>query len=259
MSRAKIDYPYMMIIAVLIALYVFSEYFNGSGVMAVLLYGLVLGNRKAIGDMFKFQGLEDDTVTKLFQAEISFFISTFFFIYMGTMIHLSSMHILMMAGVATVALFIAKIFATYITTFGTRLAGLNKLIIFMQAKGIELAVLSIMLPSIILSQYADSPNLAYAKAQLSILPELSIAVILSSILINSIGVLFFKDRVQEMESGEEGKKEEEKIKKAVHEKLGSNKMPKRETKESDEEEKPESKTPETRKASGRKPGDILDE
>jgi cell volume regulation protein A len=259
MSRAKIDYPYMMIIAVLISLYVFAEYFQGSGVMAVLLYGIVLGNRKEIGEMFKFKGLEDDTVTRLFQAEISFFISTFFFIYMGTMVHVPSIHILQIAAVATAALFIAKIIATYITTFRSFLARYNKLIIAMQAKGIEIAVLSIMLPTIILSQYANSPNLAYAKAQLSILPELSIAIIVSSIIINSIGVFFLKDKINEMELGEEGKKEEEeKIRKAVHEKLGSNKMPKKDGEETGGQKKPEEKSQEGRKPAGKKPGDIID-
>ncbi|MCX6774349.1 MAG: cation:proton antiporter, partial [Candidatus Micrarchaeota archaeon] len=260
MSRAKVDYPYMMIIAVLISLYVFAEYFQGSGVMAVLFYGIVLGNRKEIGDMLKFKGLEDDTVTKLFQAEISFFISTFFFIYMGTMVHISSIsNIIEIALVAMAALSIAKIIASFISTFGTRLANYNKLIIFMQAKGIEIAALSIMLPTIVLSQYPNSPNLAVARSQLSMLPNLSIAVIILSIVINSIGVFIFKGRIQDMESGDEVRKEEkEKAKKAIHEKMGSNKMPKKENEESKEQEKPESKeNPEP--AKHRNPKDIIDE
>jgi cell volume regulation protein A len=259
MSRAKVDYPYMMIIAVLISLYVFAEYFQGSGVMAVLLYGIVLGNRKEIGEMFRFKGLEDDTVTRLFQAEISFFISTFFFIYMGTMVHVSSIHILQIAGVATVALFIAKMISTYITTFRSKLASYNNLIIVMQAKGIEIAVLSIMLPTIVLSQYAGSPNLLYAKNQLDILKELSIAVIISSIVINSIGVFFLKGRIHDMElSDEEREEKKEKVKKAIHEKMGSNRMPKKENEESKEQEKPEAKE-NPGPAKHRNPKDIIDE
>lgn len=77
-------YSFMITIAALLVLYGLVEFLGGSGVIAALIFGFVLSNRSEITRMFKMKTVFIfDEKIKQFQSELSFFVTTFFFVYLG--------------------------------------------------------------------------------------------------------------------------------------------------------------------------------
>lgn len=196
-AKEKPEYPYMILLGVLILVYAVSEYFGGSGAISALMFGIIVGNKKTIGEMLRFPEIEEDNITKLFQAEISFFVRTFFFVYMGMLISVKSINVIITAVGVVGALLIARVVAAYISTAGSSLSKYRDLIIVMQAKGITLAVLA-LLPAIMVTGYSNG-KLSEALEQFSFFPDLAMSVIVISIVINGLGVAMIKNRLEERE------------------------------------------------------------
>lgn len=88
-------FSYVVTLAMLLLIQGGIEHVGGSGAIAILLFGMVLGNGDAIASLFgsrvkarierSFQSgtLELDEGIKQFHAELTFFVRTFFFVYLG--------------------------------------------------------------------------------------------------------------------------------------------------------------------------------
>jgi cell volume regulation protein A len=83
-------FSFMITIAALFILYGFVELVGGSGAMAALIFGLVLGNKDEIARMFKIKTkfVLDERI-KQFHSELSFVVRTFFFVFIGLAFTLS--------------------------------------------------------------------------------------------------------------------------------------------------------------------------
>lgn len=111
---------YILTVAMVIGLYAFveSSFVSASGAIAALTFGLILGNSKTILELWeKDKNLVEKTSenkekikqhrdvlsnsAKTFYSEISFFVKTFFFVYLGIMIDFSN-HIIFAYGAAIV-------------------------------------------------------------------------------------------------------------------------------------------------------------
>lgn len=78
------QFDYMLTLAALLIVYVIAENTGGSGAIAALMFGLVLGNSATLSRMLKLKHvMKLDPMLKTFQSEITFFIRSFFFVFMG--------------------------------------------------------------------------------------------------------------------------------------------------------------------------------
>ena len=86
-------YFYMLTLAYILIVFAVVDFLGGSGPIAVLIAGIVLGNGKRFSKYLKTEqtSLVDETV-KFFHGEITFFIRTFFFVYIGTMMSLKAIN-----------------------------------------------------------------------------------------------------------------------------------------------------------------------
>jgi len=84
------SFSFMITIAALFILYGSVELVGGSGAMAALIFGLVLGNKDEIARMFKMKTkfVLDERI-KQFHSELSFVVRTFFFVFIGLVFTLS--------------------------------------------------------------------------------------------------------------------------------------------------------------------------
>jgi cell volume regulation protein A len=79
-------FSFMITIAALFFLYGAVEFVGGSGPMAGLIFGLVLGNKEEFARMFKMKTkFVLDEKIKQFHSELSFVVRTFFFVFLGLM------------------------------------------------------------------------------------------------------------------------------------------------------------------------------
>ena len=78
-------YTYVFTLALLLTTYVMAQFAGGSGLMAVLVFGIMLGNYKSVGAWVKKELKIADLESQLrgFQEETSFLLETFFFVFLG--------------------------------------------------------------------------------------------------------------------------------------------------------------------------------
>lgn len=77
-------YTYMLMLALLFGLFSITEEVGGSGGIAVFVFGIILGNAKKLGKFAQIEWVNPvNRTTRLFQEEVTFFVRTFFFVYVG--------------------------------------------------------------------------------------------------------------------------------------------------------------------------------
>ena len=113
---------YMVTVAMVMGLYAFieSSFVGASGPVGALAFGLILGNSKPILHLVhkkKRNLLEEDakviksvlsTSAKNFYNEISFFVKTFFFVYLGILINFSNPMVFLYGAILTLGIFLVR-------------------------------------------------------------------------------------------------------------------------------------------------------
>lgn len=83
------NYAYMLMLALVFILFSVTEEVRGSGGIAVFTFGIILGNASKIGKMAKVHWQNPvNRMMRLFQDEVTFFVRTFFFVYIGLLLSL---------------------------------------------------------------------------------------------------------------------------------------------------------------------------
>lgn len=107
-------------IAVVMALFSFveSSFVEASGAIAVLIFGLIIGNSKSLYRLGNGKKSEEENLvrnvlipsTKSFYSEISFFVKTFFFVYLGIMMDFSNMWSFVFGSILIVGIYLVRPF-----------------------------------------------------------------------------------------------------------------------------------------------------
>lgn len=145
-SLKKKQYFYMATLAILFLLHAAVDFLGGSAPIAVLIFGIVLGNNSEFGKFLKLRkdGWVGETI-KFFHGEVSFFIRTFFFVYMGMIISFKSVSadFLLVVAALTAVVAAARFASVKITGFFSGETRKNwSLIFFMLPRGLASAVLA---------------------------------------------------------------------------------------------------------------------
>jgi cell volume regulation protein A len=136
-------FDYMLTLAVVFLVYAGSEMAGGSGAIASLLFGVVLGNGQNFSVMLKMRKQYTiDPELKTFQSEISFFIRSFFFVYLGVIVMISPQYLIYGMIIAAI-LIIVRFAATFLSTARMGILRKEKLIMSSMApRGLAAAVLA---------------------------------------------------------------------------------------------------------------------
>lgn len=142
-------YTYVFTLALLFASYSITQFAGGSGLLAVLIFGLFLSNHKNIESIFRRRfGINLlQRQLKGFQSEISFLMETFFFVFLGLtfVISYSGLVYNLAIGLAFLAiLLIFRTIATKISTRGSEMQKDLKPIVLLCAQGLTTATLAIV-------------------------------------------------------------------------------------------------------------------
>lgn len=139
---------YSLTLAVVFILYSLVELVKSNGAIAVLVFALLLGNFAELSKRLRVQGeFTLDPTLRAFQVEVSFFVRTFFFIFIGLMFNLESLKstALIMALVAFVVILFTRIIGVKLFVLSDRnMAQFEKAMIFMMPRGLASAVLASM-------------------------------------------------------------------------------------------------------------------
>jgi len=136
-------FDYMITLAVIFLTYVFVEIISGSGAIAALLFGVVLGNGKIFSEILQFKkvlGVEPSL--KNFQKEISFFIRSFFFVFIGLIATINYTYAIYGIIIA-ILLIIMRVFVAQIAIYEMGLGPSERNIVkTMTPRGLAAAVLA---------------------------------------------------------------------------------------------------------------------
>ncbi len=166
---------YMLTIAYLLLLYVATEYMKGNGAIATLFFGLVLRNSKKLSSLVNGEnGFSVTTgVEKLFYSQISFFLKTFFFVYIGILLDFSNSKALIIGAVISVLVMLLRNSSSMFTK--SLLPYDQKVINSIFARGLAAAVLA---------QLAVQHNLQNAE----LISKIVYATIMFTIILSSVRV-----------------------------------------------------------------------
>ncbi len=156
---------YMVTIAVMIGIYAFVEspFVQASGAIAVLFFGLILGNSRTLSvlknnskekndnDGKKSDKSNNDIIirnvlspsAKSFYSEISFFVKTFFFVYLGLLMDFSNPIIFLYGAILTIGIYIVRPLAVKLSFNGEQIETKERAILeILIPKGLAAAVLA---------------------------------------------------------------------------------------------------------------------
>ena len=179
------DYDDILTLAVVFVLYFIVESINGSGVIFALVFGLVLGNGIRIPKLFTIRRTVAATeIMKKFHSQISFFIKTFFFIYLGLIMTFNEPRLIILSLILSLLLLFVRYLVVLISSLGNRTLLANKgLLTTMFPRGLSAAVLAQI---VVTSGIPDA----------SIYPDIIIPIILITVMISAIGIPVFARRAQ---------------------------------------------------------------
>jgi potassium/hydrogen antiporter len=173
----KLSKSYITSIAALLILYSLVEYFGANGALACLTFGIVLGNSKKIFHMLKKDTQYNmENSAKFFYSQISFFLKTFFFVYLGLIIDFKEYGLMILGFLLALLLFIVRPISVSISHRGAKL------------EDKERAYLEVLTPKGLSAAVAAQLPAQFGIAHGQEFSTIVLFAIISSVLLTIIGV-----------------------------------------------------------------------
>ena len=194
----------IMNLAFVFIVYGLTEHFNFNGGIAVLIFGITLGNAHLMGDTILKSLLPSEELRqneKDFFSELAFLLSTFFFVYVGICMEFGSIQVYLIALMIVVLIVLAR--PTSIKLLVDRKMSFKDLGIMsiMAPKGLVPAILASIPIQLGLAGGKDIQDLSYAVVLLSIVICSGMVIMLSSnpFSIGYLSTIFGKDEEETSE------------------------------------------------------------
>lgn len=170
-------------LATVLLLFAIVEMLGGNGAIFALTFGLILGNGKEIARMLKIkQNVEAGSIMKKFHSQISFFIRTFFFVYLGLIISFGNAAFFAFGVVLAFILLGGRYLAALLACHGNPLFSTNiKTITFMLPRGLAAAIMA---------QLVATSGIPGSD----VYSDIIIGVIVTTVLIASFGIMFLENK-----------------------------------------------------------------
>jgi cell volume regulation protein A len=176
----KEDYNDILTLAVVFLLYFAVEKISGSGVIAALVFGLILGNGVGVSKLLKLRRTAEATeIMKKFTTQIYFLIKTFFFIYLGLIITFGDPMLAVVGIVISLILLLVRYIAVLITSIGNRT--------LLSSRGILTTMLARGESAAVLVQIVVAAGIANAAAY----PDMIMAIIITTVILSALGILIY--------------------------------------------------------------------
>lgn len=177
------SYDDILTLSVALLFYGLTEQLGGNGAIFSLVFGLVLGNGAEIGSIFRMEGIVDiGSIMRKFMNQMSFFIRTFFFVYLGLILFVENQWMILYSVILSLLLLFGRYLGVVLTSFrDVELQRYNSLITFMMPRGLAAAIMA---------QLVATSGIVNA----SLFPDMILVVIITSVIITSIGGSYLKSK-----------------------------------------------------------------
>jgi cell volume regulation protein A len=149
----KQKFTYVLTLALVLITYSVNSQLGGNGVLAVLVFGIILGNYYLVNRLFRKQINIDSLQKQLggFQEEISFLMETLFFVFLGLTFVVTPSLVaanLSLGILFLIVLLAVRFAATRVSTYKSELYNERRAIVLMCAQGLTPATLAILAVSL---------------------------------------------------------------------------------------------------------------
>ncbi len=173
---------YMLTLAMLFLTFVVATNLGGNGALSALFFGLMIGNSRHIARLLKFRTtISIDENVRDFHCQISFLIRSFFFVFTGLLFSFSSF------GSVLIGLFLS------FTFLGIRFIVIKMATVKSELKKYE-TLMTVMFPRGLAAAVLASIPLTSGIPNSQVFPEIAFIVILTTIIVCTIGVAILKKR-----------------------------------------------------------------
>ncbi|TRO50091.1 peptidase [Candidatus Bathyarchaeota archaeon] len=173
---------YMLTLAMLFLTFVVATNLGGNGALSALFFGLIIGNSRHIARLIKFRTtISIDENVRGFHSQISFLIRSFFFVFTGLLFSFSSL----------TSFFIGIVLS--FTFLGIRFAVVKMASVKSELKTYE-TLMSVMFPRGLAAAVLASIPLTSGVPGSQVFPEIAFIVILTTIVVCTVGVAVLKKR-----------------------------------------------------------------
>ncbi len=140
---------YFLTVGFILITYSLSTMLGGNGILAVLVFGIILGNYHLLSRLFRRQISMDplEKQLEIFQGEISFFLETVFFVFLGLIFIITPALIVSNLSIGLLILVIllaTRFVAVKISTFRSELNKERRQILLTCAMGLTPATLAVL-------------------------------------------------------------------------------------------------------------------
>jgi cell volume regulation protein A len=173
---------YMLTLAMLFLTFVVATNLGGNGALSALFFGLIIGNSRHIARLIKFRTtISIDQNVRNFHCQISFLIRSFFFVFTGLLFSFSSFTSVLIGLVLSATFLGIRFIVIKMATVKSELKNYETLMTVMFPRGLAAAVLA-------------SIPLTSGVPGSQVFPEIAFIVILTTIIVCTIGVAVLKKR-----------------------------------------------------------------
>jgi cell volume regulation protein A len=173
---------YMLTLAILLLTFVVARNLGGTGAISALFLGLIIGNAPSVAKLLKFKSsVPIDENVRGFHCQISFLIRSFFFVFTGLLFSFSSLYLVLFGLLLAFVFLGLRFFAVKLSIFRSSLKDSETLITIMLPRGLAAAVL------------ASLPFTSGVPGS-QVFPEIAFIVIITTIVICTVGVAVLKKR-----------------------------------------------------------------
>ena len=173
---------YMLTLAMLFLTFVAATNLGGNGALSALFFGLIIGNSRHIARQIKFRTtISIDENVRGFHSQISFLIRSFFFVFTGLLFSFSSLTSFLIGIVLSFTFLGIRFVVVKMATVKSELKTYETLMSVMFPRGLAAAVLA-------------SIPLTSGIPGSQVFPEIAFIVILTTIIICTVGVAVLKKR-----------------------------------------------------------------
>ena len=168
------QHAYMLTLGVLFVLFFLANSFGESGALTALVFGLMIGNKSHLSRLLRFKlpkiAIDDPT-----HNQLTFLVRSFFFVFVGLMASFGQIEYLVFGVLITIAVYFGRMF-------------IGKVTLTKRFSRLDRAVTNSMIPrglaAAVLATYPITMGLPNAEAY----PQLVFFIILSSVIITTIGL-----------------------------------------------------------------------
>jgi len=170
-----------------------TEYLGGNGALSCFIFGLVIGNSqqiaKGLGVTTNVAGVEEET--RKFSSMITFFSRAFFFVLLGATVTMGNPFLFLLGvGISLFIFMFRRLIISFTIKKGEFTDAERELMAFTIPRGLGAAIM------------APLPAIQYGLAHLSMFTEVIFSVIISTMVLTSIGMSRFSSSSSQQRAAE---------------------------------------------------------